>query len=541
MIESKVLTTSSYDLHGQWDYGNKYSNSGCPRGNCLRSHVNLTETNSALAMITKAGVPSNKVVVGVTSYGRSFEMSDPTCTGPMCTYTGPDSGAIPGECTNAAGYISNAEIRSLLTEDDTARTFYDTDANSDVMIRNGTQWVSYMSKITKKSRIGYYLGLNFLGTVDWAIDLEDFASDVDDGSDDFTVVCDKSANYHSIQDVIDDKEIPPACVNIYLMSAMSEIMDTALASYHDIMNDGYKDKYDAFVKQVHEQAPINFDAFYHEKINDFFTCEYAVPSSGGKSYTNHTGGCPPNNIPKEYQGRAYNVFFIVKDNDAFCKEIEDNYGLDCSWIEYTSIRTTPCLNDNDCANWGNLYSPRPKPNFPIPDPGAAISQALAKYTGLSSWLSDSREDAQISMLIPAEDDVIDGASTAVFSTQAAVAAMRKVAEQEEKAQEEERKDIILLFVSAVFLLIPGLGSAISSIADMAMIARIAALVGEAGSAALAMYSVAENPESAPMAIMGLLLGGVARREEDTWAKASKLRRSMDDDVIKNLVKMLLRI
>jgi GH18 family chitinase len=29
----------TYDLHGQWDYDNKWTDPGCPtRGNCLRSH-----------------------------------------------------------------------------------------------------------------------------------------------------------------------------------------------------------------------------------------------------------------------------------------------------------------------------------------------------------------------------------------------------------------------------------------------------------------------------------------------------------------------
>jgi GH18 family chitinase len=42
----------TYDLHGQWDYGNKWSNPGCPEGNCLRSHINITETTDALVMIT---------------------------------------------------------------------------------------------------------------------------------------------------------------------------------------------------------------------------------------------------------------------------------------------------------------------------------------------------------------------------------------------------------------------------------------------------------------------------------------------------------
>ncbi len=28
----------TYDLHGQWDTGNKCAQLGCPEGNCLRSH-----------------------------------------------------------------------------------------------------------------------------------------------------------------------------------------------------------------------------------------------------------------------------------------------------------------------------------------------------------------------------------------------------------------------------------------------------------------------------------------------------------------------
>jgi GH18 family chitinase len=61
-----------------------------------RPSVNLIKANYALAIIAKAGVPSNKVVVGVSSYGRSFGMMDPSCRGPMCTYAGPTSGALSG-------------------------------------------------------------------------------------------------------------------------------------------------------------------------------------------------------------------------------------------------------------------------------------------------------------------------------------------------------------------------------------------------------------------------------------------------------------
>lgn len=170
----------TYDLHGQWDYGNSYSQPGCPDGNCLRSHVNLTETYTALAMITKAGVQSDKVVVGVSSYGRSFGMTDSNCITAECTYTGPDSGAAAGRCTNTAGYISNAEINEIIANSsDSVLSYTDGNSESDILVYDGN-WVAYMSDETKTTRITYYNSLNFAGTTDWAIDLQSFDNDSGD-------------------------------------------------------------------------------------------------------------------------------------------------------------------------------------------------------------------------------------------------------------------------------------------------------------------------------------------------------------------------
>ncbi|KAJ6035923.1 hypothetical protein N7540_000202 [Penicillium herquei] len=169
----------TYDLHGQWDYGNAYSDDGCSEGNCLRSHVNLTETLSALSMITKAGVSSNKVAVGVASYARSFEMTEAGCWTDMCTYTGPDSGAWPGPCTDTAGYISNYELELVISENPSAVQHWDNGSYSTILVYNETQWAAYMNDTNKAVRTTLYENLNFLGIADWAVDLQS-----EDGNED---------------------------------------------------------------------------------------------------------------------------------------------------------------------------------------------------------------------------------------------------------------------------------------------------------------------------------------------------------------------
>jgi hypothetical protein len=185
----------TYDLHGQWDAGSKWSQDGCTNGMCLRSHVNMTETYNALVMITKAGVPANKVIVGVTSYGRAFKMKDPNCKGPMCEYTGTASAseALPGPCTGTRGYIANAEIEEFIAiqadasrpdglrkraaDDDVVAVehYYDKATESNIAIINGT-WVAYMDAFEKSRRAQKYMAFNLGGTTDWAHDLEAFTA-----------------------------------------------------------------------------------------------------------------------------------------------------------------------------------------------------------------------------------------------------------------------------------------------------------------------------------------------------------------------------
>lgn len=167
----------TYDLHGQWDAHNSNSQDGCDTGNCLRSQVNLTETRQSLAMITKAGVPGEKVVAGVTSYGRSFKMAEAGCDGPGCKFTGErlSSNARKGRCTGTAGYIADAEIEEILADESRVnRHFVDPGSHSDILVYDDTEWVGFMSPATKAERTGLYANWGLGGTSDWATDLQSF-------------------------------------------------------------------------------------------------------------------------------------------------------------------------------------------------------------------------------------------------------------------------------------------------------------------------------------------------------------------------------
>ncbi|KAM3578188.1 hypothetical protein VKS41_009385 [Umbelopsis sp. WA50703] len=161
---SKILdyiVFMTYDLHGQWDYK-------IPSlGPYLKSHVNWTETQSMLDLITHSGVPSNKVLLGLAKYGRSFQQVNPDCYEPTCKFTGPLSGATPGKCTNTSGYIGLGEIKQLTG----IRKTY-VEAGSQILLYGKDQWVAYLTDAQLASRTSQAKSMNLGGTITWALDLD---------------------------------------------------------------------------------------------------------------------------------------------------------------------------------------------------------------------------------------------------------------------------------------------------------------------------------------------------------------------------------
>lgn len=67
-------------------------------------------------------------------------MAKAGCTGPLCKFTGANgkSEAAAGRCTNARGYLANAEINEIISKSKgKPKTWYDKDTASDYLVYNG--------------------------------------------------------------------------------------------------------------------------------------------------------------------------------------------------------------------------------------------------------------------------------------------------------------------------------------------------------------------------------------------------------------------
>ncbi|EGX88043.1 glycosyl hydrolase, family 18, putative [Cordyceps militaris CM01] len=276
----------TYDLHGQWDAGNQWSTEGCPAGNCLRSHINLTETETALAMITKAGVPSKRIYVGEASYGRSFKMSHEGCDGPDCTFEGDrmHSQAAPGICTDTSGYISYAEISRIIENDSSSRPWHDHDSNSDIMVYQETEWVAYMTPTTKDTRRNFWKGKNFAGTIDWAVDLMSYHSDDEsfghgeDWSSEFeggTISPGEcKGTYASLEDIEKDRDsIPLHCRDEYTLVALSFILKDSISKHDELIQDHYDHNFGVYAEAVANGAQNTVKDFMYKNASEFFTCQ----------------------------------------------------------------------------------------------------------------------------------------------------------------------------------------------------------------------------------------------------------------------------
>ncbi|KAF7556909.1 hypothetical protein G7046_g6170 [Stylonectria norvegica] len=553
----------TYDLHGQWDYNNKWTSPGCPNGNCLRSHVNETEVRDALSMITKAGVPSNKVVVGVPSYGRSFKMAKAGCTGPTCTFTGTSriSNAAKGRCTNTGGYISNAEISEIIKTG---------------KVTKHTEWVAYMDDDTKASHQKLWASYNFAGTTDWAVDLQQFmdGSGGDDSGypDDYEPYISHDLHpdcmgayttFQQLQDRI--KTIPAHCMGQYIVAVEIAVMEAALDKYKDLVDEGYDKKFKVWEGYVSAQVTDQIDMYMSSgKADTYFKCKETkqVICCSSCSFATCPKDCDRSKDCEDGSGSGSvdvecptlltgsgefiaigvtipNVTYTLDDSKGFWKDIGAQYGIDQSWVTFgrRHIRSNngcqfagediqACIDEKD--DWWYNYPLRG--TVKVPNPKDLIGDSYDESKDLLSRLKIVKDNTGFDDLMQ-WSDVLDAGSLPALTIQAAVTSMDKIGEAVKEIKKKEREGFIVSFATGLLFFIPVVGEAAGA-AGLTAMRSMLLLAGVTGEADLTIYGIIDDPKNAFMAVFSYLAGaGVGR---SGFKKAADSRRSMTSSDIDKL-------
>ncbi|GFF93568.1 killer toxin subunits alpha/beta [Aspergillus udagawae] len=554
-IHLDYIIYMTYDLHGQWDYDNKWTSSGY-----------------ALSMITKAGVPSRKVVVGVASYGRSFKMAEAGCTGPMCKFTGTSriSNAAKGRCTDTGGYISNAEIDEIINSGKVTKQW--TDVGSNFLVYNDTEWVAYMDDDMKAARAKFYDSYNFAGTTDWAVDLQEFrdGSGGDDYPDDYEPYIDTSmypecvTKYTTFKELDDHKDsIPAHCMEQYIFNVEVAVMEAALEKYKDLVNNGYDEKFKIYAGYVDDQVQDQIDAFMGSgKADKYFKC----------TETKDVMCCSKCNIPqcmldcdksKDCNGRVTvditcpttlksgssgiiavgdhfpNATYTLQDSEGFWKDIGAEYGIEESWAKF-GRRYVRAGNGcqyagedvKDCIDKqiSGFYNYPMKDTVKVYNPKDLIGDSYGKTEDLLNRLKIVRDNADYDELMQ-WSALVDAGSLPALTIQTAVESMDKIVKTAKDISKKEREEFIVNFLTGLLFFIPFVGEAAGA-TGLTAVRSMLRLAGAAGETGLLVHDIIERPENAFMSVFSYLAwAGVGRAG---FKNAANARRSMKASDINNL-------
>ena len=503
-----------------------------------------------MVMITKAGVEARQLIIGVSSYGRSFRMSDASCSSPSCTFLGDRSNsmAYQGRCTATGGYISNAELNDIINNHGSysiVKSYIDPASDSNILMYGNpgaVDWVAYMDGDLKANRFNWIKSLNFGGWTDWAIDLQNYSNnengddsdvgggdgddDEDDEDGDVDLTCPWDQNPGNLKDLAAKADsLDPGCVPLFALDILySQLVDSL--SMFQTNSQGYDDKFGWYEKWTKEQIKPRIDNFMNlgdGKGLKYFDCYWAY--TGDKEEKDSCLGMP--HIWEENMG--WTIRFELIDEKGFFDALSADSGIDKSWVTFGEV-TLPftCAEDNGseirpgggsvktCRKLSHkkLHYPQPgsNDNIHVGDPKKLIEASMSNVTALRASLLSSYLGVGLSFyddgpLDTSAGDAVIAYSMPVLQLTEAINSMKDIKEIGEKAKEEAKRQLIFKILTIVFMVIPFVGESLGPlIGGAASIARIALLVGEAGNGALTIAEIIEDPTSAPFAMLGLIAG-----------------------------------
>jgi chitinase len=147
------INIMGYDMAGDWDGVTGF-------------HTNIQELTTSVNYYMSFGIPADKLVLGLATYGRSFTLQSSSNHGVGAPITGSGRG---GSCTGEVGFIAYHEIKQMIANG--AVEVYDA-ASKSAYCYLGDQWVGYDNPQSMRDKASFIKSKGLAGGMFWALDLD---------------------------------------------------------------------------------------------------------------------------------------------------------------------------------------------------------------------------------------------------------------------------------------------------------------------------------------------------------------------------------
>lgn len=161
------INLMSYDLHGAWENVTGHNSPLYGRSGESGGQEQLNVDWAAKYWVSK-GCPREKLIIGLATYGRHFQLSNTRSTGFGAPVRGPGT---QGTKTRENGFLAYYEVCEMLANGGQRK--WNNEHKVPYLV-SGDQWVGYDDEESFRIKLNYIKDNGYGGAMVWNIDLDDF-------------------------------------------------------------------------------------------------------------------------------------------------------------------------------------------------------------------------------------------------------------------------------------------------------------------------------------------------------------------------------
>mmetsp|Transcript_40066 Transcript_40066/g.58560 ORF Transcript_40066/g.58560 Transcript_40066/m.58560 type:complete len:327 (+) Transcript_40066:2525-3505(+) len=131
------------------------------------SHTDMAIVDDIVQYFLSHGVPSEKIVLGLAAFGRTFTLEDPLCDKVGCPY----DGAIDIGCGGSRGYMPFFFIDAIVKAGLYKRLEHNPATESMELVTSNNEFISYDNFTSFETKISYAQEHCLRGYMWWAVDM----------------------------------------------------------------------------------------------------------------------------------------------------------------------------------------------------------------------------------------------------------------------------------------------------------------------------------------------------------------------------------